>query len=612
VQRRVDAAYTDASGTVWFGGDRGLWQSTREGFARVQLPSVHFITVRAIARDDSGSVWVSLVRQEPAVYRRVANRWVARGGQTNMPSGIPVSMMTDDSGRVWMGYTQNRIAVWSHGKLRAIGEKEGLHIGDVFATYGRDQHVWVGGQQGLALLTGDRFRSVVSKSGPAFRMITGIVEVANGDVWLHGAPGIARVPAAEVRRSLADTTYQVTAEWLDYRDGLDGAPPEGRVPSMIQSSDGRLWFGTNLEVASIDPSRIARNTRPPNVVIEGLTAGEQKFAIDRTLTLPVNTRSLRIEFTALSLSIPERVRFRYHLEGSGDDWQDVGGRREAIYTNLKPGSYRFQVVAANEDGVWNESGAMLDFTIPPSFTQSRWFLAMWGGLLVAGVWLISRLRMRQMAAGLRAQYQAALTERTRIAQELHDTLLQGFTGITIQLRAIQRVLIRRPEEGVAALDAALTAADTALRDARNTIWDMRAVELEGHDLPEALEGAVRSVLTGAPVALHFTATGDRRPLTPHLETTALRIGREAVVNALKHADARTVEVTLEYDAQFLRLQIRDDGRGMRSGVVEAAAANGHLGIAGMRARAHSAAGTMEIASEPGRGTTVRVSLPIPS
>ena len=612
VQRRVDAAYADAAGTVWFGGDRGLWQSTRGDFARVQLPSVHFITVQAIAGDDSGSIWVSLVGQQSAAYRRVGSQWVARGGQAAMPSGMPLVMKTDESGRMWMGYSRNRVAVWSHGKLRVIGETEGLHVGDVFAIYGRGEHVWIGGEQGLAILAGDRVRPVTSKGDFAFRMITGIVELPNGDLWLHGAPGIARVSAAEARRAIADPTYQMTVEWFDYRDGLDGAPPLGPLPSMIESSDGRLWFSTNLDVASIDPNHISRNARAPNVVIEELTVGEQSFPIAKGPTLPVHTKALRIEFTALSLSIPERVRFRYRLEGMDDDWQDAGARREAFYTNLKPGSYRFRVIAANEDGVWNDSGAVLDFTIPPSFIQSKWFLAVWVLALSALAWVAYRIRMRQVAVGLRARYAAALTERTRIAQELHDTLLQGFTGITIQLRAIQRVLTRRPEEGVAALEAALTTADTTLRDARNTIWDMRAVELEGHELPEALEGAVRSVLTGAPTVLHFTVRGDRRPLTPHLETTALRIGREAVLNALKHADARKVEVSLDYDAQMLRLQIRDDGRGMASGVAEAAAADGHLGIAGMKARAHHAAGAIEIDSEPGRGTTVRVSLPITS
>jgi PAS domain S-box-containing protein len=216
---------------------------------------------------------------------------------------------------------------------------------------------------------------------------------------------------------------------------------------------------------------------------------------------------------------------------------------------------------------------------------------------------------RRLHRAMRARYQAVLVERSRIAQELHDTLLQGFTGITIQLRAIQRVLSRRPEEGAAALETALSAADTALRDARNSIWDLRAVELEGHDLPEALDGAVRSVMAGSSVVLEFIVRGERRPLPPLVETTALRIGREAVLNALKHANAHKVDVHLEYGAQFLSVQVRDDGHGMTPHTPAGAASEGHFGIAGMRERAHRAGGTIEIASEPGRGSTVRASLP---
>jgi PAS domain S-box-containing protein len=237
-----------------------------------------------------------------------------------------------------------------------------------------------------------------------------------------------------------------------------------------------------------------------------------------------------------------------------------------------------------------------------------------GGRLVRSYAIVADIHDRKRAQrrlhrAMRARYQAVLVERSRIAQELHDTLLQGFTGITIQLRAIQRVLRRRPDEGAAALETALSAADTALRDARNSIWDMRAAELEGHDLPEALDGAVRSVVAGSSVALEFIVRGERRPLPPLVETTALRIGREAVLNALKHADAHKVDVHLEYGAQFLRLQVRDDGHGMTPHTPPAAANDGHFGIAGMRERAHRAGGTIEIASEPGRGLTVRASLP---
>jgi signal transduction histidine kinase len=225
-------------------------------------------------------------------------------------------------------------------------------------------------------------------------------------------------------------------------------------------------------------------------------------------------------------------------------------------------------------------------------------------------WLAYLARVRQVAGGLRVRYQAALAERTRIAQELHDTLLQGFTGITLQLRAIERMLAHRPQESAESLKHVLASADTALRDARHMIWEMRSVELEGRDLPEALETAARDAMANSSARLVFTVRGHRQPLPLAVETTALRVGREAVFNAVKHAAPRTIEVSLEYSPRSLALRVADDGAGIPPGALDAAATSGHFGIAGMRDRAQRAGGELEITSAPGDGTTISASLPI--
>jgi signal transduction histidine kinase/ligand-binding sensor domain-containing protein len=616
----ISCAYRDLSGGVWLGGPPGVWHAapgvstSNARFSRVTLPAEAGAgEVQAIAQSLDGDLWVSMFSKRfRGVLRRRGGIWTRFSAPAGVLNKLALAIVTDSAGRTWLGYNSNRVVLATRDSTRIYSEADGLQLGAVTALLVRGSRLWVGGEAGLMVLDGERFRPF----GATVRLrgISGIVQTADGDVWLNGAGGVTHMESGEVRRALQDAGYRARAERFDYRDGHNGQAQQLRpLPTAIQGTDGRLWFATESGVAWLDPTNIKRNRLPPPVQVRAVSAAGRRYGPDSSIALPAGGSDVQIAYTAASLAVPDRVRFRYRLTGTDTAWQEPGSRREAFYTNLTPGSYHFQVIAANEDGVWNESGAALDFTIPPTFTQTRWFLALCGVILVALAWLVYELRVRQIAAGLRARYDAALTERTRIAQELHDTLLQGFTGITIQLRAIQRVLSRRPEEGAAALEAALTSADTTLRDARNSIWDMRAVELEGHDLPEALEGAIRSVLAGAPpITLDFRVNGNRRPLTPHLETTALRIGREAVVNALKHADARTVEVRLEYDEQLLHLQVRDDGRGMQSGVAELAAANGHLGIVGMRARAHRVAGTMEIVSEPRCGTTVRVSLPIVS
>jgi signal transduction histidine kinase len=208
-----------------------------------------------------------------------------------------------------------------------------------------------------------------------------------------------------------------------------------------------------------------------------------------------------------------------------------------------------------------------------------------------------------------ATKQAALAERTRIARELHDTLLQGFTGITLQLWAVERLLAKRSQEGAEALKTVLNSADAALREARRMIWDMRAVELEGHDLPAALEATARSAIADESTTLVFIVHGQRRRLPVAVETAALRIGREAVLNAVKHAAPRTINVDLEYGPRSLTLRVLDDGTGIDPSALEAAARGGHLGMVGMRERALRAGGTVEISS-PGQGTIVAVSLPV--
>jgi len=605
----VEVAYRDRAGAVWLGGPRGLWRSARGRFVRVDLSDVKNFGVQAITQDGSGRMWISVIQN--AVYRMTATGWTPFGDQPGLPREPATVMTTDETGRTWFGYKANRVALLEGDSLRMYTANDGLNVGNVLAIHVRGSHVWVGGELGLALLVRGHFHPMTGKNGLGFRGTSGIVETLDGEVWLHGAIGVTRIPGVEVRRAEHDSTYQLENELLDFRDGLNGLAAQIRpLPTVIAATDGRLWFATSTDVAWLDPAAIPRNPLPPPVVIRRLTVGSTIYPIAAKLDLPVRTTAVRIDYTALSLSIPERVRFRYQLVGTDTSWQEAGGRREAFYTNLGPGSYRFMVIAANEDGVWNQVGAAFDFAIPPSFTQTNWFLAVWVTAIAGLVWLVYLARVRQVAGALRARYQAALSERTRIAQELHDTLLQGFTGITLQLSAIDRVLAQRPQESAEALKSVLAMADTTLRDARLMIWDMRAVELESQDLAAALESAARSLMTGSSIALVFSVRGDRRPLPVAVETTALRIGREAVINAVKHAAPHTVEVHLEYGPRSLTLKVADDGIGIDPDSMEAAVGAGHFGVAGMRDRARRAGGTVSISSEPGKGAVVSASLPI--
>jgi len=602
-------AYRDPDGVVWVASNTGLWRTMAGRFVPVGLPKELIgVSKQAITRDGSGALWLSVARK--GVYRLIGGRWINFGGISGLPREPALVLTTDTDGRTWFGYTGDRVALLEGDSVRVFTKAEGLAVGNVLSIHVRDAHVWIGGDRGLARFDGRRFHIVLDQAGLTFRGTSGIVETAEGELWLHGAAGITRIPAAEVRHVAMDPGYEVRSERLDYRDGLDGTAEQLRpIPTAVAGSDGRIWFATSTDLYWIDPRAIPRNTLPPRVVIRDLVAAGTSYSGSRQLELPQRTTGVQIDFAAMGLSIPERIRFRYQLVGSDTSWQDVGGRRQAFYTNLGPGSYRFRVVAANEDGVWNETGAALAFIIPPTFIQSRWFLALWVCGLGGTAWMLYRLRLRQVAGRLSARYQVALGERTRIAQELHDTLLQGFTGVSLQVVAAA-ARVTEPPEATRALRDVVRLAQQTLADARQAIWDIRSADLEHQSLPEAIEVAARSAVGDNDVALGFTTTGPVRRMAPELETTALRVSREAVLNALKHAAPTHVDVVLEYAPHHFMLRVSDDGQGIAAGAVDGATATGHWGVDGMRQRAQHAGGDLDIATESGHGTVVSLRLPL--
>lgn len=608
--RRVECAYRDAEGTLWVAGTTGMWRREGDEFIAVRLPAeVAGTAIQAIARDHAGKLWISVVGK--GVFRRAQSTWSRVGSSWGLEGAPAITIVADPAGPVWLGYTHDRLVKVDGDSARLFTSAHGLHVGNVTALRPGGKALWIGGELGLMHFARGRFSEMRSGGGEALRGVSGIVQRAEGELWINGADGITRIPAIELARALGDTTYHPRHERFDFRDGVDGTALQIRpLPSAVEGTDGRLWFATSSSIVWIDPRSVRRNALAPPVVIRALEAADHSFPSSDTLILPRRTRALRINYTALSLAIPERVRFRYLLVGSDKSWQDGGPRREAFYTNLGPGTYEFHVAASNEDGVWNEAGAAMAIVIPPTFMQTRWFLLLCAVAASAVVWLLIQLRHRQLTNALHARFDVTLAERTRIAQELHDTLLQSFGGITLQLHAVRKLLVSRPTEAIALLSRTIVQADATMHDARNVVSDMRSPELDALELPEALASAAREAVDGAPIALRLTTSGSRRRLPRATEIVALRVGREAVTNAIKHAAPTAIEVDLRYEPRALVLRVCDDGRGFQRDEPERARSGGHWGIVGMRERALAAGGTVEIASTPHHGTMVSLTLPL--
>jgi signal transduction histidine kinase len=323
------------------------------------------------------------------------------------------------------------------------------------------------------------------------------------------------------------------------------------------------------------------------------------------------------------MELPERARLKYRLDGADEDWVDASIPRVATYNHLRPGNYVFRVRDWNDAGVASSSEAMLRFRVPPAWNQTWWFFALLatsiatvaGGM--AAVWQRRRNRMAAaraqaqfdaLLAERRAQYQATLTERTRIAQDLHDTLLQGFAGVTLQLKVAELALPDEPDVAVETILRVQRLARESLREARERVWDMQAKPTD--DLPSTLEAFAREQAAGTRIQVAVTTAGPRRRLAPNLEDAAYRIGREAVVNAIKHSRASRIEIEVEFSANSLRLEVRDDGRGFAREHGEEARRLGHFGLSGMRDRAAGAGGHCEVTSDVGAGTIVAFEIPL--
>ncbi|GGY27658.1 sensor histidine kinase [Pseudoduganella albidiflava] len=611
----ITASYTAPDGTLWLGGMEGIVRRAPDGtLATIASPDgLKGMRVHAMQQDRDGALWASF-NTGTGVYKLAGDRWVKSGGLPGIPELLTTSMARDGAGALWMAHVRSQVTVIDGGTVRRLGPGEGLALGTVlylcFDGKAGGGTMWAGGENGVALYRNGRFTALQGRRNERFRGVSGIVRLPDGDLWLHGADGLYRIAAAELDGWL-NHGRAVDFERFDARDGMQGHAAQLRpVPSLRRSRDGLLWYATTGSVGTIDPAGIARNRLPPPVEVTGVLANGTHHAITRhVLGLPQGTSSLQVDFAALSLSIPERVRLRYRLVGLDRAWQETDGRtgrRQATYTNLAPGNYRFEVIAANEDGLWNMEGAALEIAISPTFVQSAWFKVLLAMLALVLLYAAYALRIRYLTRRMHDRLHERLAERTRIARTLHDTLLQSMQSLLLSFDAHSRYLKEGTLERTR-LDQTLDLAERLLVEGRDQIMELR----EG--APEVLELTLgqygKGLADHGPHAFDMRVAGTPRPLRPAVHEEIYAIAREALFNASRYADASRIELDLEYGSRAFTVRIRDDGRGLAESVAAAGHRPGHWGLVGMRERASCVGATLEIASKPGAGTEITVTLP---
>lgn len=351
----ISCAYREPDGTIWFGGFSSLARVAGGRYESVPFPSEvpagETWPVQAIVRDSAGGLWVSV--QQNGVFRQFEGVWTRWGGVEQLPQRTPTVMFTGGDGRTWFGYTDDEAAVLDHNAVRTFSQPEGLKVGTLTAINQVHRRIWIGGQFGLVVFDGQRFRPVSTALAGGFNGVSGIVETANGDLWVNQSSGLAHFAAAEVDATLRDFRRSLHGQIFDFWDGVPGAAsPIRPLPSVILAHDGRIWLTGTSGAAWIDPAHTYRNPVPPPVAVEAIVADGRGYDPRTPAKLPVLPSNVRIDYTALSLSMPERVEFRYWLVGHDTGWQEFVTRRSAFYTNLKPGEYRFRVIAC----ITTESG----------------------------------------------------------------------------------------------------------------------------------------------------------------------------------------------------------------------------------------------------------------
>jgi signal transduction histidine kinase/ligand-binding sensor domain-containing protein len=654
----IFTAYESSNGSVWAGGKGAAYQIDLQTGRYLVRPLPEDSEVRAIAEDRAGRFWIgmldgSLYRLTPTtgeltVYRHGAGN--SRGCSNNEVRAFQV----DHLGQLWVGGADtlcaydpvtdrfrgykpappglNEIAAISEdgdGALWIGSTHSGLYRFDpVTATFTPYRHsdaagslsndevtsvlvdhsgaVWAGTLDGLNVLnraTG-KFTTYREADGLPSSIVNGVVEDVRGHLWITTNYGLCH---------LDPTSHSFTSYFRSSGvfDDLTGA---------WMGRKGRLFFGAYSGLTVLATQEIRDKPYAPSVVLTDLQISDQPVAVGgnsplqrsisvaRSLTLPHDQNTLSFEFAALTFSAPESIRYRYRLRNVEQEWRDAqGGQHSVRYTTLAPGQYTFEVQTRTKSGKWTEQGVSIALTILPPFWATWQFRLFMAVLLVLLLWQAHMYRMRRLSRQIRVRFEERLAERTRIAQDLHDTLLQGFVSLSMQLHVATDIV---PEQSPAKtrLRHILDLMGKVVEEGRNTVRGLRSMQQDLPNLQQAFSHIVKELPDAGDVRFRVFAEGTIRALHPLVQDEVYRIGREAIVNAFRHASAGLIEVTLDYRENRFRLLVRDDGRGLEPEVLRTGR-DGHFGMAGMRERAERIGGRLRILSRPNSGTDVELTIP---
>ncbi len=642
----ITAVTQTADGAIWSG-------SKGEGLFRYERGQTFHLSTRdgllsdvilALAADHDGSLWIGT----PDGLNHLKNGKITSFTSSDgLPDDFIRSLFSDTDGTLWVG-TRRGLAHWSDRRWSILSLKDGLKsnlVGAILRSHAND--LWVGTFDGLTRIRDGKLTTFNMADGLSSSVITSLLEDKNNVLWIGTKDGglnrfsNSRFSPVHTQRLPSDIEAMLEDPfgymWLSLDHGIvrtlssdlaacdatsscdpriatygstDGMPSEETSssghPGAWKTTDGQLWFATRKGVAIANPTERFDAHAPPPVVIERFTVDDTVWtSAGQETKIPPGHVRYAFEYAALSYFAPSKVRYRYILEGFDKQWTQAGSRRNAYYTNLPPRHYRFRVQATNEAGTWSDSAAELSFVVEAPFYRTFWFLGL-STVLLAGI-SFAAYRMRVRA--IRSQFDAVLAERNRIAREIHDTLAQGFVGVSVQLELTAHLLAQSHVlEASQQVDRTRELVREGLADARRSIWDLRASGAQA-TLPARLTHLAEQNKSDQ-LKVNVTIGGTYRALAASFENEVLRVAQEALTNVVRHSGATRAELDLRYHPTELKLKIADNGTGFKA-TDAALLEQGHFGIQGMRERAVQIGGTLNIESS-NSGTTVTLCTPLPS
>jgi ligand-binding sensor domain-containing protein/signal transduction histidine kinase len=612
LDRDVVYALDGGQGEIWLGRQRG-------GLTQLRIHNRAFLTrtythaqglaqdsVYSVYRARDGTIWAGTLSAGISMLKhgQFTNYTVEQG----LASNTVVSILEASDGTMWFA-TPSGLSAFSKSRWEVFRTGQGLPSDNINCLLEDSAGLlWAGTAAGIAFRGSGAAFQVPPQAPELLRgQILGLAEDKSGALWVATSNHVLRVNRVKLSQGVLD---EGDIREYGLADGLRGVGGVKRHRSVVPDQAGRIWFSLDRGIAVVDPTRLARNAAPAIVHIENISADDSPIPMGSQVHIPGGRQRIIFGFAGMGLSLPDRIRYRYWLEGFDHTWSEQLGSREAVYTNLGPGQYRFRVVASDADGVWNGQEADLSFRVDPLYWQTWWFGSVIVAMFIAGAFVAYRFRLLRATKRLSLRYQERLAERTRIAQELHDTLLQGFLSASMQVHVAADTL---PDDSAAkrTLTRALELMRQVIDEGRNAVRGLRSSKSVSLDLEQALSRIQQELAPqqdGDKVAFRVIVDGEKLPLQPLVRDELYRIGREALINAFRHAHARHVELEIKYASNRLGILVRDDGCGIDPKILQSGR-DGHFGLSGMRERADRIGARIRVMSSPSAGTEIQLAIP---